>query len=52
MFEAGSGVDDGDIYMQKTLILTGFELNAELREKQAFFQNSIFYKKVYYCQNL
>jgi methionyl-tRNA formyltransferase len=37
MFEAGSGVDDGDIYMQKTLSLTGFELNAELREKQAFF---------------
>jgi len=37
MFEASSGVDDGDIYMQRTLELTGFELNAELREKQANF---------------
>ena len=37
MFEAGTGVDDGDIYMQKFLKLSGFELNAELREKQANF---------------
>ncbi|MFA6136927.1 MAG: formyltransferase family protein [Sulfurimonas sp.] len=37
MFEASSGVDDGDIYMQRTLELTGSELNAELREKQANF---------------
>ena len=35
MFEASSGVDDGDIYMQKTLQLSGYELNTELREKQA-----------------
>ncbi len=35
MFEASSGVDDGDIYMQKDLLLTGYELNDELREKQA-----------------
>lgn len=35
MFEASSGVDDGDIYMQKKLTLTGFELNEELRHKQA-----------------
>lgn len=35
MFEASSGVDDGEIYMQKDLTLTGYELNAELREKQA-----------------
>lgn len=35
MFEAGCGVDDGDIYMQKTLKLDGYELNSELREKQA-----------------
>lgn len=35
MFEASLGVDDGDIYMEKTLLLTGFELNAELRLKQA-----------------
>ena len=37
MFEASSGVDDGNIYMQKILNLTGFELNDELREKQASF---------------
>ena len=37
MFEASSGVDDGDIYMQKELSLTGYELNKELREKQAKF---------------
>ena len=35
MFEASEGVDDGDIYMQKTLKLNGYELNSELREKQA-----------------
>ncbi len=37
MFEASCGVDDGDIYLQKELHLTGYELNAELREKQANF---------------
>ena len=37
MFEASDGVDSGDIYMQKILKLTGLELNAELREKQAYF---------------
>lgn len=37
MFEAGTGVDDGDIYMQKILKLSGYELNAELRKKQADF---------------
>jgi len=37
MFEASSGVDNGDIYMQKTLELTGYELNRELRDKQANF---------------
>ena len=35
MFEASTGVDDGNIYMQKNLLLNGEELNAELREKQA-----------------
>ena len=35
MFEASEGVDNGDIYMQKVLQLTGYELNEELREKQA-----------------
>jgi len=35
MFEASDGVDDGDIYMQKTLKLSGYELNEELRSKQA-----------------
>ena len=35
MFEASEGVDDGPIYMQKTLKLNGYELNEELREKQA-----------------
>jgi len=35
MFEASDGVDNGDIYMQKTLKLTGYELHDELREKQA-----------------
>jgi len=37
MFEAGIGVDNGDIYMQKNLLLTGYELNRELRDKQARF---------------
>jgi len=37
MFEASNGVDNGDIYLQKTLKLTGFELHDELREKQANF---------------
>lgn len=37
MFEASLGVDDGEIYMQKTLSLTGFELHNELREKEANF---------------
>ncbi|MCK9492378.1 MAG: methionyl-tRNA formyltransferase [Sulfurimonas sp.] len=35
MFEASSGVDDGDIYMQKDLVLDGYELNDELRQSQA-----------------
>jgi len=35
MFEASTGVDDGDIYMQKTLSLDGSELNEELRRLQA-----------------
>jgi len=37
MFEASNGIDDGDVYMKKTLILTGYELNEELRDKQANF---------------
>lgn len=35
MFEASLGVDDGDIYMKDILNLTGYELNQELRYKQA-----------------
>ncbi|OOV88584.1 formyltransferase family protein [Oceanospirillum linum] len=35
MFEAADGVDKGDVYMKKTLQLTGSELNKELRKKQA-----------------
>jgi methionyl-tRNA formyltransferase len=41
MFEASDGVDDGDIYMKKTLHLNGFELNEELRFKQANFINEM-----------
>jgi len=37
MFEASDGVDNGNIYMKKTLELSGYELNSELREKQANF---------------
>ena len=37
MFEAGEGIDDGAIYMQKTLAVNGYELNEELRFKQASF---------------
>ena len=37
MFEASSGVDDGDIYMQETLHLNRNELNNVLRDKQASF---------------
>ena len=35
MFEADEKVDNGPIYMKKTLKLDGYELNPELREKQA-----------------
>ena len=35
MFEASAGVDAGDIYLQKELILNNDELNSELRNKQA-----------------
>ena len=35
MFEASNGVDGGDIYLVDELELTGFELNDELRKKQA-----------------
>jgi len=35
MFEAAEGVDNGNIYMQKTLKLTGYELHDEIRQKQA-----------------
>jgi methionyl-tRNA formyltransferase len=35
MFEASHGIDDGDIYLVDELELTGFELNDELRKKQA-----------------
>ena len=37
MFEVDEGVDSGEIYMQKILKLTGYELNEELRDKQANF---------------
>ena len=37
MFEASNGIDNGDIYMKKTLHLNGYELNNELRKKQANF---------------
>lgn len=37
MFEVSSSVDAGDIYMQKSLQLNGYELHDELREKQAHF---------------
>jgi len=37
MFEANDSVDNGAIYMKKELSLTGYELNNELREKQAKF---------------
>ena len=35
LFEATDLVDDGDIYIQEVLNLTGYELNEELRLKQA-----------------
>ncbi len=35
MFEATDQIDNGHIYMQKVLVLNGFELHDELREKQA-----------------
>jgi len=37
MFEASDSIDNGDVYMKKTLSLTGYELNNELRDKQAKF---------------
>lgn len=41
LFEASEEVDSGDIYLKKTLSLTGFELNGELREKQASLTHSM-----------
>lgn len=35
LFEATEKMDDGEIYFRKTLTLTGYELNDELRQKQA-----------------
>jgi len=35
LFEASNNIDNGDIYMQKTLHLNGYELNNQLRKKQA-----------------
>ncbi len=35
LFEADAATDNGPYYSKKVLHLTGFELNAELREKQA-----------------
>ena len=35
MIEATAEIDAGPIYMQKKLYLTGFELNSEIRKKQA-----------------
>jgi methionyl-tRNA formyltransferase len=35
LFEAGSGVDDGNWYLKETLHLDGFELHDEIRHKQA-----------------
>ncbi|MBF7046041.1 methionyl-tRNA formyltransferase [Campylobacter volucris] len=37
LFEADEKTDNGDIYLQKTLILNGLELYEELRDKQANF---------------
>lgn len=37
LFEASAGVDGGDIYLQKSLNLTGLELYEKLRKKQAVF---------------
>lgn len=37
LFEADEKADNGDIYLQKTLILNGLELYEELRDKQANF---------------
>lgn len=37
MFEASNGIDNGDIYMVKMLHLNGYELNYQLRKKQAEF---------------
>jgi methionyl-tRNA formyltransferase len=37
MFEADTSIDSGGVYMKRTLQLDGFELNKELRKKQADF---------------
>ncbi|WP_257935754.1 formyltransferase domain-containing protein [Campylobacter lari] len=37
LFEADEKTDNGDIYLQKTLVLNGLELYKELRDKQANF---------------
>ncbi|HEC1753629.1 TPA: methionyl-tRNA formyltransferase, partial [Campylobacter lari] len=37
LFEADEKTDNGDIYLQKTLVLSGLELYEELRDKQANF---------------
>ena len=37
LFDVNEKIDGGDIYLQKTLNFTGFELYHEIRNKQAFF---------------
>ena len=37
LFEANAEIDNGQIYMKEYLSLSGYELNEELREKQAKF---------------
>ena len=37
MFEADQGIDSGNIYLKKFMQLNGYELNKELRDKQAKF---------------
>ncbi|AJC85237.1 methionyl-tRNA formyltransferase [Campylobacter peloridis] len=41
LFEADEKADNGDIYLQETLILNGLELYEELREKQANFTTKL-----------
>lgn len=51
LFEASNEIDAGNIYLQDELSLTGYELNEELRDKQAKFTIRLCKKFISNCDS-